>query len=218
LYAARDTYVRKLIDVGLVPVFVASSMPRAMIDELYDECVGVLLMGGRDIDASHYGEENHEKNLVAEPARDELEMYILSKVLETKKPFLGICRGCQALAVATGGTLHQHTPDLDIDEVHHPKKDGYIPKKHSHVITVVARTKLANVVGTAELPVHCAHHQSIKSLGDGFQTCALSTGGVIEAIESTDTNWFCFGVQFHPEVAVDAVTDRLFEQFSQAIL
>ena len=33
-------------------------------------------------------------------------------------PVLGICRGMQVMAVAEGGTLHQHLPDIVGDEHH----------------------------------------------------------------------------------------------------
>ena len=41
--------------------------------------------------------------------------------------------------------------------------------------------------------------------------------GVIEAIESADPNWFCIGVQWHPESeSASALDMQLFECFVQA--
>ena len=41
--------------------------------------------------------------------------------------------------------------------------------------------------------------------------------GVIEAIESTDPNWFCVGVQWHPECDTASALDmQIFECFVQA--
>jgi putative glutamine amidotransferase len=40
---------------------------------------------------------------------------------------------------------------------------------------------------------------------------------VIEAIEATDANWFCVGVQWHPESDTSSALDlQLFECFLQA--
>ena len=48
---------------------------------------------------------------------------------------------------------------------------------------------------------------------------ALAPDGIIEAIESTDANWFCIGVQWHPEADTATALDlQLFECFIQACL
>ncbi len=36
-------------------------------------------------------------------------------------------------------------------------------------------------------------------MGKRMRVAAKAPDGVIEAIESTDPNWFCVGVQWHPE-------------------
>ena len=38
--------------------------------------------------------------------------------LDADLPVLGVCRGLQVMAVATGGSLHQHLPDLIGHERH----------------------------------------------------------------------------------------------------
>ena len=63
------------------------------------------------------------------------------------------------------------------------------------------------------------HHQSVRQIGEGLRKCAASPDGVIEAIESADTNWFCIGVQWHPESeSASALDMQLFECFVQACL
>jgi putative glutamine amidotransferase len=48
---------------------------------------------------------------------------------------------------------------------------------------------------------------------------AKAPDGVIEAIETTDENWFCIGVQWHPEAETATVLDlQLFECLVQACL
>jgi putative glutamine amidotransferase len=47
----------------------------------------------------------------------------------------------------------------------------------------------------------------------------LAPDGVIEAIEATDPNWFCVGVQWQPESESSSALDmQLFECFLQAAI
>ena len=48
---------------------------------------------------------------------------------------------------------------------------------------------------------------------------ARAPDGIIEAIEAVDANWFCVGVQWHPESETASALDmQLFESFLQACL
>ena len=59
--------------------------------------------------------------------------------------------------------------------------------------------------------------QAVKTLAAGMRVGALAPDGIIEAIESTDPNWFCIGVQWHPESDTASALDmQLFECFVQA--
>ena len=51
----------------------------------------------------------------------------------------------------------------------------------------------------------------------GMRIAARSPDGVIEAIETTDADWFCIAVQWHPEADTAAALDlQLWECFVQA--
>jgi putative glutamine amidotransferase len=50
-----------------------------------------------------------------------------------------------------------------------------------------------------------------------MRVSALSPDGVIEAIEAVEPDWFCIGVQWHPEAdTASALDQQLFECFVQA--
>jgi putative glutamine amidotransferase len=67
--------------------------------------------------------------------------------------------------------------------------------------------------------VNSNHHQAVKQLGPQFRVAATAPDGVIEAIEMTDTQWFCVGVQWHPEADSGSALDlQLFESFVQATI
>ena len=71
---------------------------------------GLLLAGGADVGPGRYG-QSPEPRTEDRPDRDAGELTVLAAALAAEVPVLGICRGMQLLAVAYGGTLHQHLPD-----------------------------------------------------------------------------------------------------------
>lgn len=215
LHSARETYIRKMVANGILPIFVSGLMPKEAIDELYAMTEGVLAMGGSDIDPVRYGETPHPKTEVKEPLRDELELYVARKALEDRKPFLGICRGEQILAVVAGGTLVQHVPDIAPDENHFAASYDELSEER-HVIRVEEGTRLRAILGREEVPVNSGHHQSVKDPGKDLRVAAASPAGIVEAIEHRDPDYFCLGVQCHPE-ALNGDTDEIFKAFAESL-
>jgi putative glutamine amidotransferase len=84
-------------------------------------------------------------------------------------------------------------------------------------VLLQAGTRLEEIYGFGELHVNSAHQQAVRQLGSELRVAALAPDGVIEAIETTDEDWFCIGVQWHPEGETASALDRqLFECFVQA--
>ncbi len=216
LHFARETYIRKMAKYGLLPIFVSGAMPREMVDELYDMTAGVLCMGGTDIDPKLYGEEMHPKTEAKEPLRDELEIYVIQKAMADNKPFLGICRGLQALAVAAGGKLVQHVPEIATEEHGATGYDDLGDGSKGHSINVRPGSFLHQLVGKDEIRVNTAHHQAVSEPGRGLSVSATAPDGVIEAIENGDSAYFCMGVQSHPEAA-EGELEPVFKAFAEAI-
>jgi putative glutamine amidotransferase len=74
------------------------------------------------------------------------------------------------------------------------------------------------IYGGGELRVNSSHHQAVKKLGMGLRVGAKSPDEVIEAIEVDDDEWFCVGVQWHPESDTASALDmQLFRAFIEAI-
>jgi putative glutamine amidotransferase len=62
------------------------------------------------------------------------------------------------------------------------------------------------------------HHQAIDDVAPGFQVAARCPDGVIEAIESTQEDWWAIGTQFHPEAeSASALDVRIFEEFLESV-
>jgi len=78
----------------------AGYMPMMIMPENFDEinqCGGLLLPGGTDIDPIYYSDENIG-SYGTDPEKDEFERQLLFAFIEAGKPIFGICRGFQLIA------------------------------------------------------------------------------------------------------------------------
>jgi putative glutamine amidotransferase len=107
---------------------------------------------------------------------------------------LGICRGAQLIAVAHGGALHQHLPEVVGHDGHRPEtaRFGY------HDVRVTPGSRTGTVLG-GSVKVASYHHQGIAAAAGGLEAVAWAEDGSIEAVESSDPGRFLVGVQWHPE-------------------
>ena len=185
--------------------------------ELLGEAVqidGMIYSGGSDVDPSFYGEDAEPACGAVDRKRDDIEINLFPLLLTRSTPILAICRGCQVVNVAFGGTLYQ---DLPTDcQVNHRQDDAN--GRFSHTVSIEPGTRLSEIVGSSELPTNSYHHQSVKEVAPGFIVNARTPDGVIEGIESS-MGTFIMGVQWHPEVTLDADTAslKIFEAFMDAV-
>jgi putative glutamine amidotransferase len=177
----------------------------------------ILLPGGNDIDPANFGEEPRLANGRVEPEVDAVDMYLARHALRHGKPVLGICRGCQVLNVAAGGSLFQDLPtQWERGQLLQHRQQA--PRWHaSHELQVVPGSLLAGILGDTRLRVNSFHHQAIRSCGRGMRTVAQASDGVVEAIEG-EGSVFAVGVQWHPEgmLSRHPLQQRLFDAFIQA--
>jgi gamma-glutamyl-gamma-aminobutyrate hydrolase PuuD len=158
---------------------------------------GLVLTGGGDVDPAAYGEEPGPHVAGVDPVRDGSERSLLAAALEVDLPVLAICRGCQILNVAQGGTLFQHLPDVVGHERHRRA-----PSVFGEVRVETAPDSRTAAIFGAEAAVLCSHHQSIDHVGRGLVPTAFADDGVVEAVELTGHR-FVVGVQWHPEEGRD---------------
>ncbi len=219
IFLVRETYLKKLFGYDLVPLFVPSLASREVVDELYDMSAGVLVPGGSDFDPELYDTTSHPYTSVAEPMRDGLEVRILKRALADRKPILGICRGCQALAVASGGTLDQHLPESVPEEDHGTGEgksyDGMLAAPGTKII-LEKNSRTHRLIGKTEYTGKCGHHQAVVNPGNDLRIVGKSSQGVTELIEHVDSSYFCFGVQTHPETEPQGDLEPLFAEFANA--
>ena len=166
---------------------------------------GLILSGGADLDPALYGQQPGPLTMTR-PERDAAEMLLTRAALAADLPVLGVCRGIQVLAVAAGGSLHQHLPDVLGHEKHRPAPGVY----GEHEARFTPGSRIAALMGD-DLAIHCYHHQGVADAG-ALTVTGHTEDGLIEAVEDPARR-FVLGVQWHPEVVRDR---RLFGALVQA--
>jgi len=165
---------------------------------------GLVVTGGRDVEASRYGHVSHELAEKPDRLRDLLEDELITAAIQMKLPFLGICRGAQMLNVNRGGTLIQHLPDLVGDNRYLLGGGNFAHME----ISVREGSRLSSIVGEQVQNAALYHHQAIDEPGEGLAVVAYSPDGIVQAVEVED-HPFGLAVQWHPEQTLDDL--RLFE-------
>lgn len=158
---------------------------------------GLLLQGGNDIAPPTYGETPLAPEWHGDRVRDRYELDLLQRFIEAGKPVLGICRGCQLINVAFGGTLYQDIPTQRPDAVTHLHSGHY--ERNMHPVQLVAGTPLAALYpGRTQAAINSIHHQAVKDLGRDLVVEAHAPDGLVEAIRWQGPS-YVFGMQWHPE-------------------
>ena len=172
------------------------SFQRNQPDEI-EQCDGLLLTGGGDIDPKVYGRGDgaaHTEGV--DSKRDGFEFKVIEKALAKGMPMLGICRGMQSVNVYCGGSLH-----IDLASSGFSRHDDAEGKGRRHAVIVEPQSMLASICGHERGEVNSTHHQGVDHVGKGLAVNARSEDGVVEGLEWDDrsTAAFLILVQWHPE-------------------
>lgn len=196
------SYALSIERAGGVPVLLPPTTPYAeAAAAVVARLDGLVISGGADVAPERYGEQPHPATGAPRADRDDWELALLAAAEAHPLPTLGVCRGMQVMAVASGGSLVQHVPEELGSSAHDPGGDAF-----GEVEVGIARgSRLADVLGMpggGRLPVGCHHHQSVRE-HPGWTAVARAADGSLEAIERPGDG-FVLAVQWHPEVAEDA--------------
>jgi len=181
-----------------------SDMSLASYAEYLD---GLVLQGGADIAPQSYGETPLHADWAGDAVRDRYEIDLFNAFVAAGKPVIGICRGCQLINVALGGTLFQDIPTQLPAAVSH--RDTAMYERALHDVSFVAGSRLAQLYpGVAQSKINTIHHQAVKDLGRDLVIEALGVpDGVVEAIRWRGPS-YVFGMQWHPEFLALATLDQ----------
>jgi putative glutamine amidotransferase len=163
--------------------------------QVLDAVDGLILSGGSDVEPHRYGEAAHPELGGTNPARDSAELALASQAMRHGVPLLGICRGMQVMAVASGGRLYQHIPDVLGSDRH--RIPGPIKQYTEHAVKFETGSRCYDLF-EAEAVVNSYHHQAVADPGGLAPTAWCTDDGMIEAVEQPD-HPFAVGVQWHPE-------------------
>ncbi len=167
----------------------------ALLEE--KEIDGVLLAGGGDVDPKLYGGDPNLTRLVHR-LRDDFEIALIRAARERGLPMLGICRGCQIINVALGGTVRNLRKEQDVIDRHLVLT--------GHPVDLVPGSKLAETLGVRHLAkVVSLHGNAVGEPAPGVRIAATGPGSVIEAVEADSDGqigWIV-GIQWHPELTLD---------------
>ncbi|MFP3568845.1 gamma-glutamyl-gamma-aminobutyrate hydrolase family protein [Paraburkholderia sp. SIMBA_030] len=158
---------------------------------------GLLLQGGADVSPQSYAEAAASHEWPGDRVRDMYELELLHEFIESGKPVLGVCRGCQLINVAFGGTLYQDIA-TEVPTAGAHVNENY--DQHRHGIHFPDGSTLTNMFpGRRDAIVNSIHHQAVKTLGRDLNIEAVSASdGIIEAVRYRRAP-FVMGVQWHPE-------------------
>lgn len=196
----NESIIQRLRDAGAV-VAVFPPGDASAVEAYLPLFKGVVVTGGAfDIHPRHYGQAVEARIDDVDDDRTDLELKLARYCVAHNVPFLGICGGMQALAVALGGTLIQDIRTQRPDALQHEQPTS--PDEPWHALEVVP--PYDQLIGPG---ANSTHHQAVDHPGP-FQVIARAPDGVIEAIALPD-HPFCIGVQWHPEW----LDGRLFDAF-----
>lgn len=204
----KTAYARAVERAGGTPILASPTEDEEVIDALFSTADGIVVTGGDfDIDPTLFGEDATTGVRVdaPKPLRTAFEWKLTALAFEDRIPILGICGGMQLMNVVLGGTLHLH-----VDGHEQPTS----PRDPAHGVTLTVG-RIAALTGESTLAVNTTHHQAVAQLGSGLVSEGVAPDGVIEAI-AHDKHPFAVGVQWHPELLDDEVSDRLYEGLVEA--
>ncbi|MDR6584382.1 gamma-glutamyl-gamma-aminobutyrate hydrolase [Herbaspirillum sp. BH-1] len=157
---------------------------------------GLVLQGGADVSPQSYAQAATRPEWSGDRVRDMYELELLHEFIEAGKPVLGICRGCQLINVAFGGTLYQDiATDVPTAILH--VNDQY--DSNYHALHFPQGSSLAGMVKTENAIVNSIHHQAVRDIGRDLSVEAVSgPDQIVEAIRYRKAP-FVMGLQWHPE-------------------
>lgn len=180
----NNAYTDALYRTGAVPLLTCG----LCAGEMAQLCDGLLLSGGADLDPQLYGEAVLNDSVKINPQRDAFELELFAAFYRLGKPVFGICRGCQVVNVALGGTLYQ-----DLVE---QKGLVHFDPQLRHEVWADESSLLHELFG-GRFFTNSTHHQAVKDVAPGLRVTARSAEGIVEALEHELRP--VFATQFHPE-------------------
>jgi putative glutamine amidotransferase len=210
-YYIPDGYVESVRMAGGIPLLLTPG--ETQINQVLRLIDGIIFAGGGDIDPTLYSGADHPSIERVDLIRDTFEMDLAKRLFKLNTPVLGICRGFQLLALASGGEMMTHLPEEIGEAVIHRAENGEAVR---HVVTLEREGRLAKIAGSTEFEVESKHHQAIRNISDDWHVVGSAKDGIVEAIEHKNHPWM-ISILWHPEMSInEAEQQRIFRAFVTA--
>ena len=212
LYKLNKAYTEVINRAGGLALILPFTPDENLIHEYEDMIDGLLLTGGLDLDPLLFGEEPLPGGGRLDPVRDNYELALIRYADLAELPILGICKGCQLMNIARGGTIYQ---DLYTQRAGVLKHLQEAPRWYpTHGVELDHQARLYGIFEKDFIRVNSIHHQAVKDVSPYFRVAARALDGVIEAIEGIEDR-FVLGVQWHPESLWENDQDsfKIFREF-----
>ncbi len=208
------TYCDSVSKAGGIPFVIPISCDVDLLLATLRKCDALILTGGGDMDSKWWGEELNPNVKSIDEVKDYYDFALIKAALYLNLPLLAICRGFQALNVVLDGTLIQDLPsEVDGVQEHNQCTSRY---EVSHSVQIVKGSRLATIIGEADLMVNSFHHQAVAKVAECGSIVATSEDAIIEAVDYYP-EYNAIGVQWHPEALAYEGESRHFELFKYLI-
>lgn len=210
----NDVYIQSIIQAGGIPICLPYIAGEDVIPVI-NKIDGLCLIGGYDIDPRFFEQDPHPNIGVTVKSRDESELAYFYEAFDRDMPILGICRGLQLINVALGGTLIQDILSQKPDAICHKQQSARTETTHR---VKIYPGKLREITGVDTIFVNSFHHQAVDRVAEELIETAVSSDGIVEALEHP-TKKYCLCVQWHPEelaIVKDEYALKLFKSFIEA--
>ncbi|MDX1512935.1 MAG: gamma-glutamyl-gamma-aminobutyrate hydrolase family protein [Gammaproteobacteria bacterium] len=203
-----------------LPVLIPALGGATDFDALLDGLDGLLITGSpSNVDPERYGGRKIE-GILHDPHRDATTLPLIARAVERGVPVFAICRGCQEMNVAFGGTLHQKVHEVPGFDDHREDKSQPLEVQYgpAHPVTLTPGGLLEKLAGAGSTRVNSVHGQGIDRLGNGLIVEAKAEDGLVEAFRVDGAKGFALAVQWHPEwrVMENALSRAMFAAFGEA--
>ena len=217
-----EKYLTAILDAaGGLPVIVPAIGRELAMDDLLGTVDGLLFMGSpSNVEPHRYRGEPSAEGTLHDPHRDDTTLPLIPKAVAAGVPVLGICRGCQEMNVAYGGTLWQQLNAVPGHLNHREDTSQPLEVQYAqaHEGELADGGLLERLAGARRIQVNSLHGQGVRELGAGLAVEARAPDGIIEAFRVQHARRFALAVQWHPEwqVMKNPFSRALFAEFGAA--
>lgn len=220
-HAVGEKYITAVsVASNCLPLVVPALGRGIDLEAVLDAVDGLMLTGSAsNVEPGHYGGPRLSDTL-HDPHRDATTLPLISRAVERGIPVLAICRGCQEMNVAFGGSLHQKVHEVPGFDDHREDKTEPLEIQYgpAHRVTLAAGGILESLAGARAVEVNSVHGQGIDRLGNDLVVEATAPDGLVEAFRVDGARSFALAVQWHPEwrVMENEFSRALFAAFGDA--